>query len=350
MLSNPIPPSAYIEEGTVVQVDSKSMVCKVKTLRGQVLPSVPYPLPFGGSDRSGLRFSPQVGNRVVLNYGLGYPIIQCYLPRIQGVSGTNALTLHDGETSPNTGGFGYSSEMLGDQNKPSDIHDGDNVLSSIGGAIVATLRAGTVILRGSRLAEITLSKLGGLVRVVSRNWEHFTDVSSDVVKNYKGRVYRYVGYATTYARGKVEDYRLNFYYGDVGAAETVKTNYATYTGTPPTSTVQYKEQVTDGSNELMRRTLDNSGHEEIWIKNGSEFIRVQKTGAAITLAWNDQNTVVIDSGKIKAHHHSGADVTLDASGVTAVMGNGNVTITNDSTIMANGGHSITITSGEVTIV
>ena len=320
MLSNPIPPSAYIEEGTIVQVDAKGMVCKVKTLRGQILPTVPYPIPFGGSDRSGLRFAPQVGNRVVLNYGLGYPIIQCYLPRSQGVSGATPLTLHDGSGSPEVGGFGYSSDMLGDQNKPTDIHDGDNVLSSLGGAIVATLRAGTVLLRGSRLAEITLSKLGSLVRIVSRNWEHFTDVGSDVVKNYKGRVYRYTGYAKTYALSKVEDYRLHFYYGDVPAAETIKTNYNAYSGSPATSNIQYKEQITDGTQEVMRRTLDVSGHEEVWIKNGSEFIRVLKTGASITLSWNDQNTVTINSSIIKAHHSSGADVTLNSSGVVATMG------------------------------
>jgi hypothetical protein len=318
---------------------------------------------------------------------LGYPIIIGFLPRLQVADGATPLSLFDSEPSPDTGNYSPGGALTkGDQNSPADMVQGDVIYSSIGGSILALLRGGSAFLRASRGAEVFLSKLFGLVRIVSRNWEHFTDMSSDVVKNWKGRLYRYTGYARTFPEAKNEDYNLHFHYGDVPASEAIKTAYSTFSGSPNTNTLVYKKQVTDKVSgvprEIHRNTLDLTGNKEVWVYNGTHFTRVSSTAEQLTFAWNDQNTVVINETKIEVHHKDGANLILDASGIRAtfkdgivnmadgsittsygssssVMGSSQIQATNGSgsalissalTKISNGAHSVTVTSAGVAIV
>lgn len=341
MFSNPIRPDTYSDEGTVLQVDAQRFLCKVKTKRQQILPMVTWITPNGGSGRGGDRFTPNVGDRVLVNHSLGYPIIVGCLPRIQGEGGATPQTIHDGLSGIDTGNYGPSiSTIAGDQNKPKDFIPGDRVISSPGGALIAALRGGSVLLRASRTAEVFLNKIHGLVRIFSRNWEHFSDVSSDVIRNYKGHVYRYIGYAQDYGKTKIEDYRLHYYYGDTSAAEAIKTHYNSYTGTPAANVNLFKEQVTsDTATELMRRTIAINGNEEVYITDGSTFIRMNAAAGQIKLAWNDQNTATIDGTSIHFVHKDGADVIMDSSGIRSTMtsggNNAEVNVTSDSVIATN---------------
>lgn len=201
MFSNPIKTSNLVDEGTVVQVDPIRCFCKVKTLNGQTLHSVQWLLPSGGSTRGSDRITPLVGDRVMINTGLGYPVIMGFFPRVQTADGATPLKIDAGEALVDMGSYSpEGSTTWGDQNKPKDFVHGDRIISSIGGGILGILRGGSLLLRASRGSEILLSKFHTLVRIASRNWEHFTDVSSDVVKNFKGKVYRYVGYAPTFCK------------------------------------------------------------------------------------------------------------------------------------------------------
>jgi len=233
-----------------------------------------------------------------------------------------------------------------------------------------------------------MSKVVGLVRVVSRNWEHFTDVGSNVIRNLKGRIYRYAGYSKTFSEAKNEDYRFHQYWGDVVVAEQYKTNYHNVTGSlPSATTVIYKEQVTNSSAaEIMRRTLETGGGiEETVIKaaDNSVFTRRLSSNTQMSMSWKDVTSLVINGvkihafdqfgnyiimqdGNIHAFHHNGADVIMDASGIRATMGSSQVNLTssditasngagqayvsNSTTKIQNGGHSVTVTSGGVAIV
>lgn len=351
MLSNPTSPSKDSDEGTVVQVDAIRMLCKVKTLRGQMLPSVRWILPYGGSNRSGDRFTPHMGDRVLLEHGLGAPVIVGFFPRTQGLDGATPLAIASGDTAIDTGSYTQDGTYaIPDQNKPKDMVQGDRLISSVGGALLGLLRGGSVLIRSSRLSEIFLSKFSGLVRIVSRNWEHFTDVSSDVVRNFHGRIYRYVGYAKDFSRAKNEAYNLNFYYGDVRAAETVKTNYHNASATTATDSYIYKEQVLDDSGgESMRRTLEINGNEEVIIKSGAQFTRINTTGTGLKLSYNDQHTIEVNGPHINLKRADGAIINMDSAGIQTSFQGGSVVITTDSITTTKSSSTVTVTNDQVAL-
>lgn len=353
MFTNPIQPSSQVDEGTVLAVDVSSSVCKVKTITGQVLPCVAWLSNNLGPARAGDRSTPAVGTRVLLHYGLGTPVILGSLPRLQGTSGATPIVLFDGTPGPATGNYSPTTLVKGDQNKPADLIQGDRVISSVGGSLIAVLRAGTMILRASRTAEIVASKLRGLVRVVSRNWEHFTDVCSDVIKNYKGSTWRYTGYAQTFELARVEDYRLNFYYGNCSAAEQLKTKYDNYASNggayiAPTS-ITYKEQITDGTAEKMHRTLDTTGNQEIYITiDGTTFTRQVSTGNQVQITWKDQHKITINDSQINLIRSDGAEINMNSTGIQANMINTHVTMTNDTIEATSGTPTVTMNASSIT--
>jgi hypothetical protein len=292
-----------------------------------------------------------MGDRVIVSFGLGYPVITTFLPRIQGDSNTDPISLISDQPSEDMGSYGPSSgNVAGDQNKPVDMVGGDIVQSSIGGAILALLRGGSVILRSGRSAEIFMSNWRGLVRVVSRNWVHFTDLSSDVIKNFNNRLYRYTGYSKSFTDNKDEDYKLHFYYGDVKAGETIKTTYDLYTGTPATDDILYKEQVTGpASIEYLKRTYNDAGEMEIKVNNGSHITRIVQTAEQVQITWNDQNTVTITEASIHAVHKDGADMIMDPTGIRAAFTDGHINMSSASVVVSFGGSTATLVDSSATV-
>lgn len=317
MFSNPVKPDYRQDEGTVMQIDPKREVCKVVTVSGQKLDNVQWLRPYGGNERHGDRFTPRLGDRVLLNFGLGYPIIVGSLPRLQTGGQSYPLSLDSGSASVDAGNYAPGkSSLTADASKPDDMVLGDRVIGSQGGGILALLRAGVVVLRSSRAAEVFLSRLDGLVRIVGRNFEQFTDLSTDVYRNFRGRVYRYFGVSNSFAAAKVEDYKYHQYYGDTAAAEAVKANYHTPPGSiPATNSVIFKEQVTGTGGEKLSHTISLDGTDELKITGSSGFTRVKFTSGTVTLSFNDQHTVTIDSSKIDLTHSGGANVHLHAAGI-----------------------------------
>jgi hypothetical protein len=320
-------------------------------MRGQILPDVQWMLPSGGSGRGADRVTPSMGDRVVLSYGLGYPIILGFLPKPQ--SGEFAsLSISSGEQSIDTGLYGPSSDTYGDKSKPKDLISGDRILSTVGGSFLALLRGGSTVIRAGRGAEMLMSNLTGLVRIVSRNWAHFTDLSSDVIRNYKGRLYRYTGYSKDFLKAKSEDYNLHFHYGDVALSETAKTNYDSYTGTPTSTSIIYKEQVTQTTPtplEFMHRSINDVGEEEVIVNNGTHITRVSSTAEQIQITWNNQNTVTINEASIHAVHKDGADLIMDHDGIRGSFSSGLINMQSANIVVSFGGSSVTLTDGDITL-
>lgn len=326
MFSNPVTPDSKFDEGTVQQVDAERKVCKVVTLRGQKLDNVQWLAPYGGNDRQGDRFTPRMGDRVLVAMTLGYPVIMGTIARPQSGLQSFPITLDSGEANPDTGNYAPGTPRVkGDASKPSDSVLGDRVISSQGGGMLAMLRAGSVVLRASRAAEIFMGRFGDLVRIVSRNFEHFTDLSTDTYRNFRGRVYRYFGVSSNARNAILGDYTYHQYFGDTSAAEAVKAGHEGFTGSlPAVSGTVFKEQITASGAEMMRRSVNLDGSEEVFITDGSTFTRRLSNGQALTLSFGDKNTVTIDGAKIKLHHDSGADVQLDANGIVSVFQDGQV--------------------------
>lgn len=386
MFNTPSTPSASVEEGSVTEIDIHRKVCKVKTLSGQNLTNIMYPVPSGGSTRAGDRITPVLGDRVLVDSSTGSPRISAFLPRLQ--TNTNSSVFIDtGELLIDTGNFSSAGKnVIGDQGSPKDMVIGDRVITSPGGGMISLLRAGSILIRSSRMSEIFLNKLTDLVRISSRNFEHFTDVSSDVIRNIKGRIYRYTGYSKKIQDAKVESYTYNQYYGDVVLAEMFKTDYNKSTTLPAANDILFKEQILDRvasqSPELMKRELFLNGNENVVIKSGdgSIFTHRFSTKDEIIITYNDVNVIKINKDEISFRKEgdprsivikqesivstlSDATVTMDLSGITSVYKGGTVKM-NDSSVTTTfggavhkvsdngvestkGGHFMKVTSGGV---
>lgn len=288
----------------------------------------------------------------MLQHGLGSPVIIGFFPRLQTSDGATPLTLASGTTEIDTGNYSPDATVaVADQNNPNDALLGDKLLSSVGGALLGLLRGGSVLLRASRLSEIFMSKYIGLVRIVSSNWEHFTDACSDVIRNYKGRVYRYVGYGRSLTEAKNEDYHLNFYYGDTKAAETIKTDYNTYTGTPAFDAQIYKEQVTsDAQVELMKRTIDTAGKEEVWITDGTTYTRFNSDGTKLKLSFNDQHFIEINDSHLRLERADGAVINMNSAGIQVTFSGASIVIDGSSIVSTKGNSSVTMDTSHIVAV
>ena len=343
MFNNPSKIDNSFDEGTVTEVDPTRGFCKVKTLRGQNLDQVQWGQPSGGSSRAGDRVTPVMGDRVVVMHSLGYPLIILWLPRTQTTDNAFPVHIDTGELPVDTGNFSPEGiNAINDTNKPGDLAVGDRVIASSGGGLLAVLRGGSLLLRSSRLAEIFISKWDDVVRIVSRNFEHFTDVSSDIVKNIKGRVYRYTGYAATSSAAKIENYGYNLYYGDVALAQAVKTNYQNYSGSPASSSIIFREEVPAGSmyrivdgvsgavTQVVGTTKIYQDNTKVTVDFGGNHIATWD-GSQIKLDYEGQQTVTINASAIDLKHNSGAEVNLSSSGVNATYS----------------GHFVKVTSGGV---
>lgn len=348
MFNHETPIDSNVDEGVVIEVDPKSRLCKVKTITGRNLTNVRVLMPLGGSTRAGVRLTPMIGDAVFLSLGLGSPVIIGYLPKIQSSDELGVLSVSDNAPLVDTGDFGIpSAETALDTNKPKDVVPGDQIHTTPGGGLLGLLRGGSMVLRSSRLSEIFLSKLQDLVRVVSRNFEHFTDVSSTVFRNFKNRVYRYSGYSNSAADSRIERYTYHQFFGDVGAAEAIKTNYANFVGVAATNDIIAKEKVTDnlGTTEKYRRELHLDGTNDVVITSGSNFTRVKNTASDVQVTFNDTNVIKVNATELSMKYGTTNSVVITPTSITLSQNGSPLVVLNSSGItMTFGSHFMNLDS------
>lgn len=342
MFNNPSSIDNGWDEATVTEVDPTRNFCKVKTLKGQNLDQVQWGQPSGGSSRAGDRVTPVMGDRVVIMHGLGYPLIVMWLSKLQTSDNTFPVNIDTGQGVPDTGNFSPAGvSAINDQNKAGDMVVGDRVIASSGGGILAILRGGSILMRSSRLAEIFISKWDDVVRIVSRNFEHFTDVSSDIVKNMKGRVYRYTGYAATDSAARSETYAYNLYYGDTVLAQAVKTNYQNITSAPAASSIIFKEEVPS----QMSRTVDGVSGTVTQVVGSTT---IKQTGTFITVDFGGNHIATWDGSQIKLDYEGAQIVTINGSVIDLKHSSGAETLLDSNGVSSTfNGHYVKVTSGGV---
>lgn len=311
-------------EATVMSVDILRFCCEVKTNHGQKLGNVQWLLPSGGSSRTGNHISPTVGDRVVISFSLSYPLIIGFLPPIEPFS-TNPIQIDSGLALGDTGNLSSMQDPDGRMNpgKPEDMVAGDQLWSSEGGGLMGLLRSGTIILRASRLAQIVISKLDDIVRIVGRNFEIFTDVFIDVAYNLKGRIYRFTGYSETHAKVRADNYSYKEYHGDTALGEYAEDEGfipAKYNGTYPNANTTIKKvKVIQNGNTVYTKVLDLDGHNRRTVdKNGVSYI--DQTGEQIQLQVVDgaTTTITMDGTKILMTYDDGTNyhyMQIDQTGV-----------------------------------
>lgn len=173
--------SALFYEAFVAGVDLKRHECKIRTDYGQTINGVRW-LKEGGADGYGENKAPTERSRVlVMRLGASHIImgslgvitnddIRATGPAI-GKQGSPAI-------EPANYSVSQSASISGDQSSPADQRVGDWTRTSHGGGMIALLRAGTVMMKASPTSMLMLSPFDDLGRLVTRNWEHFTDVDS----------------------------------------------------------------------------------------------------------------------------------------------------------------------------
>jgi hypothetical protein len=326
--------------GTVTSVDVYHHACEVKTDFGQKLTNVQWLLPTGGSSRTGSHITPTVNDRVLINFSLSYAIIIGFLPKVDNITcspvqinsgialgdpASNLSTLNDSTTRVSPG-------------RPEDIAVGDHVWTSEGGGLMGLLRGGTVLLRSSRLAQIIISRIDHLVRIVGRNYEVFTDAFIDASYNLKGRIYRFTGYAENHTKVRGDNYSYREYKGDVALAEFAEGNGfvpATYNGTyPAANNTIRKVKVIQGGTTVYEQILDLDGHKKDTNTHGGGDSYIDQTGAQIqvsvgtsgaSVATLNGSSIVLDQGSngvitltnssITLDQIAGGRIVMDASGI-----------------------------------
>lgn len=112
---------------------------------------------------------------------------------------------------------------------PEDTRVGDKIQTSESGALLGIRRAGTIIAKATALCQLILSPFGDLVRLISRNFEHFTDVDSEYKVNSRNKLFtlREVFRSTPDSRNiRASMVEVS---GDVQMGEAIGKEYATMT-------------------------------------------------------------------------------------------------------------------------
>lgn len=215
----------------VTSVDVTNHNCKVVSNLGHNLNYVKWMIPSNSAGRGTDTNTPRVGDKVVIDFRLGYPLIIGYLPRLGGtIPGESSTFSHpitySSETRPDTGSFGPENDTVDiNPGVPKDFVPGDKVLTTEGGNMLSLLRNGTTFLRAAPLSQLILSKYDDLVRIVSRNYDLFTDLGAEVVASIRGRTYKFLGAAKKSWMSRRDLYQYKEYLGDVALGELKGNDY-----------------------------------------------------------------------------------------------------------------------------
>lgn len=244
---------------TVMAVDVVRKVCKCTSDTGEILSEVRWVVPMGGTDGTGLSVHPLEGSRVLVDTSSGFPFIIGSIP-IDSAGDVKRTNINRQDVSePDTAD--YSSVSMGviirGPGTPKDQRVGDNLFTADGGGLMGLLASGTAIIKSSPMAQIISSRFGDLVRIVSRNFEHFTEVDSNIKASIRGKTFtirdlfkspdRSRTVISRDGEGKVTSTHAPrpskvTYEGDVMWGETVGREYASFTAdTFPTAPIHAED-------------------------------------------------------------------------------------------------------------
>lgn len=174
---------AVFFEAYVAGVDLKRSACKVRTDGGQTISGVRWLKGAGGANSYGDNSGPAEQDRVMImklpgnqHWILGYvPVLTN-----DNMKAVGPALGKQGDTPEELANFSMaqSDSVSGDQSMPADQRVGDWSRTSHGGGMIALMRAGTVIAKASPTSLFMLSPFDDVGRLVTRNWEHYTDVDS----------------------------------------------------------------------------------------------------------------------------------------------------------------------------
>ncbi len=362
------PKAIPLESGVVTSVDTYRAVCTVKVVSGRSYTGVRWLTAIGADD-----VSPHIGDSVYVSYQTGFPLILGKKPNASTSAVPNADLGVTGTALPRIS----STDMWGVSNNPdqtSGVLQKDK-LWRVGTSVFGLLRTGSIILKSHNLAQIILSKFDQSLRIVSRSYERFSDWGDEVVANFYGRVYRYVGFNRSLAASQNSIYEFEMIEGDVAAGEYAKTAPFTSANSAPAQAANpelRKKTLSDSSyNPIMVESLKGDGSLTLTItqSGGTQNSIVQQTNNLVsstvqTTATSGESkvtqqdaqwevyiqgvTIVVTPSSITSTV-GGSTVTQTANSIVASIGATDLNLTGSQGVLSSNGHSVTVTSSGVAL-
>lgn len=158
---------------------------------------------------------------VIVDFELGIPYIDGVLPQVATSSSAYSVAPNFGaSTGSGSSNIGDTGGTYKTANSPSGMLPGDQVLAGEDGNYVAALRGKISTLHGSERAQVLVSGLHDLVRVVCENYENFSSFGNLEIKNKDGRSslsFRGGSDQASQTGGELEAWTFRLDIGDTGS-------------------------------------------------------------------------------------------------------------------------------------
>ena len=230
----------------VMTVDIKRQVCKCTSEDGHILSNVRWGYSLGQQGGQGSNDHPVIDEYVVLVNIKGEYLIFMSLSPNQTSEASVRSSISRGRGSSEF--HNIFNEAQATENfrregsSPEEMLPGDKIYTGSNGGLFGLLKGGTFIAKASGLAQIIVSRLDDVVRIVSRNYEMFSDAMAHYSINLRGRLYVLVGHFRNQKSSRQEAYDYYEVFGDVQAGNFAKQEYYTENSSLPAidSLVKYQ--------------------------------------------------------------------------------------------------------------
>lgn len=331
-------------QGIVTAVDIRRGVCKVICHDGRLLTNVGWKQAFGGLGRSGLNYSPVPRERVYIQMQGSGDFVITGSARPSVFSRTDSITLGNlGYAESETFYRRYNASMNSTEaesgnSRPVDQIPGDVTITQ-GGGILGVTNTGSILAKASTLAQIFISKVDDIVRVVTRNYQQFSEASKKVQESVMGRVYQYHAWYHTRESSFQDLPEYEEIIGDVAAGESKKGEYESTSTLPAQDARVYKRHIT--------KDTETRYTEESTVDGETTSVSTDATSNTVTENFdNNRWRVHVTDGSSNTHTE-----LLATSATITTAGGGNVTLifNEDGTASISGSTSLLVEFPEVNV-
>lgn len=312
-----------MKKGMVTAVDIERSTCRVLTEDMQFLNNVEWRSIVGGSSGYGYSATPQECDQVYLEKEANGWIIQGYInathsgglarPGMSSASASRPDLMNLSLTKPEA--------LKKNASHPQDTRVGDQVLTTEGGGRLGVLRAGTVIAKASPLSQLILSPYSDTARLVSRNYEHFTDLDSTYKVSSRGQLYSLHEVFRTTVDSRSQRASFVELFGNVGVGEALGREASSKSKADHSSSVSgagadvgivRKSKTFDASNELTSFEEEYvTGRLHRFVQKGAKKVESDHTIDTVSLKVYGGDTSYYKMNESSIHMDVGTSVKID---------------------------------------
>ena len=198
-----------------------------------------------------------------------------------------------------------------------DLLPGDKVLTTKDGNAVGVLEGGVTYLKASELCQIIGIKYNDLLRIVSRNFEHFTDFGNIYSKNIDGATSYIIEGAASQSQSRMNQHTIKI---EVGAQGDL-----------------YKVTTSNGANSILSMFHMTNKGDIKYISHGESNLTLGDKLEKVT----GKKTVRVQ-GNYEEQYDSDVIRGIKGTEVTTIQNNRNITVKNDDINLTGRNQNVTI--------